>query len=101
MKARGALTPGVGVAEGVEGGADILGYGEGESRFGKDECQMREVKIVVLTPKISGGSTVGRGGNAQQTGLAKAKQTMDKRLYAGTEKWNFCNHCLSAMERRA
>ena len=64
MNARGALTPGVGVAEGAEVGADILRYGEGESRFGKDEYQMRDVQIVVLTPKISGGSTVGRGGNA-------------------------------------
>jgi hypothetical protein len=67
MNARGALTPGVDVAEGAEVGADILGYGEGESRFGKHECQLGDVQIVVLILKIGRGSTVGRGGNAQQT----------------------------------
>lgn len=36
--------PGVGVAEGAEVDADILGYDKGESRFGKDKCQMRERK---------------------------------------------------------
>ena len=65
MNARGALTPGVGVAEGAEAGADILGYGEGKSRFGKHKCQMRDVQIVVLILKIGEESTVGRGGNAQ------------------------------------
>lgn len=46
----------------------------------------RDVQIVVLIPKIGGGSTVGRGGIAQQTDYQKTKQQWTKRLYAGTEK---------------
>ena len=40
MNVRGVLMPGVGVAEGAEIDADILGYDKGESRFGKDKCQI-------------------------------------------------------------
>ena len=42
MDVRGAVMPGVGVAEGAEVDADIVGYDKGELRFGKDKCQMRE-----------------------------------------------------------
>jgi hypothetical protein len=42
MDVRGAMMPGVGVAEGAEVDADILRYDKGESRCGKDKCQICE-----------------------------------------------------------